>query len=107
VGIPDEGTAVVRNGYVLNVGAAVQVGERVLEDHVFVDGALVREIGPRVMREREALGENGFVTVAVCCDLGRGPTRGRSPSCRWAGHPKGRRIAFADRTNRLWRREDL
>jgi ribonuclease J len=32
---------------------------------VFVDGARVGEIGPAVMRERDALGQNGFVMSIV------------------------------------------
>jgi ribonuclease J len=78
VGIPDENIAVVQNGYVLTLNGRLQVGERVPGGYVFVDGALVGEVGPRVIREREALGENGFVTVAARYDRRAGQLVGPS-----------------------------
>jgi ribonuclease J len=78
VGIPDESIAVVQNGYVLTLNGRLQVGERVPGGYVFVDGALVGEVGPRVIREREALSENGFVTVAARYDRHAGQLVGRS-----------------------------
>jgi ribonuclease J len=78
LGIPDENIAVVQNGYVLTLDDRLQVGERVPGGYVFVDGALVGEVGPKVIREREALGENGFVTVAVRYDRRAGQLVGRS-----------------------------
>jgi ribonuclease J len=69
LGIADENIAVVQNGTVLAFdNGRLEVGERVPGGYVFVDGALVGEVGPRVIREREALGENGFVTVAMRYD---------------------------------------
>jgi len=66
LGIPEENIAVVENGYQLIVDdGQLVVGERVPGDYVFVDGALVGEVGPTVMRERETLGQNGFVTAVV------------------------------------------
>jgi ribonuclease J len=66
VGIPIENTAVVENGYVLTFDKAeLHVGERVPGGYVFVDGSQVGEIGPVVMREREALGQSGFVTAVI------------------------------------------
>jgi len=66
LGIPEENIAVVENGYQLIVDdGRLVVGERVPGDYVFVDGALVGEVGPTVMHEREALGQNGFVTAVV------------------------------------------
>jgi len=79
VGIPDENIAVVQNGHVLAFdNGHLEVGERVPGGYVFVDGALVGEVGPRVMREREALGENGFVTVVARYDRGAGQLVGES-----------------------------
>jgi ribonuclease J len=79
LGIADENIAVVQNGYVLTLDdGRLEVGERVPGGYVFVDGALVGEVGPRVMREREALGENGFVTVVVRYDRRTGQLVGRS-----------------------------
>jgi ribonuclease J len=66
VGIPPEHIAVVENGYVLNFGQEqLEIGERVPGGYVFVDGTQVGEIGPVVMREREALGQSGFVTAVL------------------------------------------
>ena len=65
VGIPVENVAVVENGYVLTVGERLEIGERVPGGYIFVDGARVGEIGPEVLREREALGQNGFVMSIV------------------------------------------
>ena len=64
VGIPAENTAVVENGAVIEfVDGKMSVGERVPGGYVYVDGTGVGDIGPSVMREREALGEDGFVVV--------------------------------------------
>jgi ribonuclease J len=66
VGIPDENIAVVENGYPLTFDdGRLEIGERVPGHYIFVDGALVGEVGPTVMREREALGQSGFVTAIV------------------------------------------
>ena len=79
MGIADENIAVVQNGRVLTLDhSRLKIGERVPGGYVFVDGALVGEVGPRVMREREVLGENGFVTVVVRYDRRTGQLVGRS-----------------------------
>ena len=65
LGIPAENVAVVENGCALTFGERLEIGERVPGGYVFVDGARVGEIGPAVMRQREGLGQNGFVTSIV------------------------------------------
>ena len=66
LGIPAGNIAVVENGYPLTFDEEhMVIGERVPGHYVFVDGALVGEIGPKVMRERDALGQSGFVTAVV------------------------------------------
>jgi ribonuclease J len=65
LGIPAENIATVENGYTLIFGERLEIGERVTGGYVFVDGARVGEIGPAVMREREALGRSGFVMSIV------------------------------------------
>lgn len=66
LGIPDENIALIENGYVLALGEdQMTIEERVPGGYVFVDGTLVGEVGPRVIRERELLSQNGFVTTIV------------------------------------------
>jgi len=78
LGIPADHIAVVENGYVLTFGEdRLEVGERVPGGYVFVDGAQVGEIGPTVMRERESLGQSGFVTVALPYDRRKGQLAGQ------------------------------
>jgi ribonuclease J len=77
LGIPAENIAVVENGYVLTFGERLKIGERVPGGYVFVDGVLVGEIGPMVMREREALGQGGFVMSIVRYDRRKGRPVGR------------------------------
>jgi ribonuclease J len=64
VGIPAENIAVVENGTVLEFeDGQLKVGERIPGGYVYVDGSGVGDIGPSVMREREALAQDGFVVV--------------------------------------------
>jgi ribonuclease J len=77
LGLPDEHIAVVENGYTLTFGERLAIGERVPGGYVFVDGARVGEIGPAVMREREVLGQNGFVMSIVRYDRRTGRPVGR------------------------------
>src|SRR5574341_186483 len=64
LGIPDENIAVVENGTVLEFeDGRLKVGERIPGGYVYVDGTGVGDIGPSVMREREALAEGGLVIV--------------------------------------------
>jgi ribonuclease J len=64
MGIPHENIAVVENGTVLEFeNGKLTVGERIPGGYVYVDGSGVGDIGPSVMREREALAEDGFVVV--------------------------------------------
>ncbi len=65
LGMPPENVFVVENGYVIEVDEkGARVGERVPGGWVFVDGSGVGDIGPAVLRDREALSRDGFV-VAV------------------------------------------
>ncbi len=64
VGISNESIAVVENGTVIDFkDGEMHVGDRIPGGYVFVDGSGVGDIGPSVMREREALAENGVVVV--------------------------------------------
>jgi ribonuclease J len=77
LGIPAEHIATVENGYVLTFGERLEIGERVPGGYVFVDGARVGEIGPTVMHEREALGQNGFVMSIIHYERRTGRPVGR------------------------------
>jgi ribonuclease J len=77
LGIPGENIAAVENGYVLTFGERLEIGERVPGGYVFVDGTRVGGIGPAVMREREKLGQNGFVMSTVHYERKSGKPVGR------------------------------
>lgn len=69
VGIPQENIAVIENGQVVEfTDGNMALGERVPGGYVFVDGAGVGDIGPSVVREREALARDGFVLVNLTLD---------------------------------------
>jgi ribonuclease J len=64
LGIPAEHMAVIENGTVVQFNdGEMSIGERVPGGYVFVDGSGVGDVGPGVMREREALARDGFVSV--------------------------------------------
>ncbi len=72
-GIPAENIAVVENGTVLEFTEdTMSIGERVPGGYVFVDGSGVGDVGPAVLRDREALGRDGFVTVIATVDRNTG-----------------------------------
>jgi ribonuclease J len=76
IGIPAESIAVVENGTVIEFNdGSMTIGERVPGGYVFVDGSGVGDIGPTVMREREALARDGFVVVHLYLDPKGGLTR--------------------------------
>jgi ribonuclease J len=69
IGIPSENIAVVENGTeIFLTRDALEVGGRVPGGYVFVDGKGVGDVGPIVMRDRETLGRDGFVSVLVLID---------------------------------------
>ncbi len=70
IGIPEENIAVVENGTAVEFeDGKMRIGDRLPGGYVFVDGSGVGDIGPAVMREREALARDGF--VAVHLNLGK------------------------------------
>ncbi len=69
LGMPAENIAVVENGHVLSFGEdSMTIGERVPGSYVFVDGAVVGDVGPSILRDREILSRDGFVCVTVPVD---------------------------------------
>jgi len=77
IGIPSNHIAVVENGTVVEfLDGKLNIGERVPGGYVFVDGSGVGDIGPIVMREREALARDGFVVVHLSLDCQTGTLQG-------------------------------
>jgi ribonuclease J len=69
LGIPAERVATVENGHSIEFeNGSMKLGERVPGGYVFVDGAGVGDIGPSVVREREALARDGIVLVNLVLD---------------------------------------
>jgi ribonuclease J len=69
IGLPAENIAVVENGQVVEFqNEEMSLGERIKGGWVFVDGSGVGDVGPSVMREREALARDGFIMVNLNID---------------------------------------
>jgi ribonuclease J len=69
LGIPAERVATVENGHTIEfIRGTMNLGERIPGGYVFVDGAGVGDIGPSVVREREALARDGIVLVNLAID---------------------------------------
>jgi ribonuclease J len=69
LGIPAERVATVENGHVIEfIHGTMNLGERIPGGYVFVDGAGVGDIGPSIVREREALARDGIVLVNLAID---------------------------------------
>ncbi len=69
LGMPAERVATIENGHAIEfINGSMQLGERVPGGYVFVDGAGVGDIGPGVVREREALARDGIVLVNLSID---------------------------------------
>ncbi len=78
LGIAKGDIAVIENGYPLTFdGERMRIGVRVPGDYVFVDGSLVGEVGPMVMRQRDELAQSGFVTAIARYDRQAGKTVGQ------------------------------
>lgn len=69
IGIPVENIAVVENGQVIEFEEGqMNLGERIPGGYVFVDGSGVGDVGPSVVREREALAKDGIVVINLVLD---------------------------------------
>lgn len=76
LGFPAENIAVAQNGRVIEFDdGEMTLGDRVPGGYVFVDGSGVGDVGPMVIREREALSRDGFVTVQLHVDPTSGDLR--------------------------------
>lgn len=69
VGVPAENVAIIENGQVIEFeNGCMSLGERVPGGYVFVDGSGVGDVGPSVVREREALARDGIVVISLMLD---------------------------------------
>ena len=69
IGFSEDNIAVIENGRVIEFeDGEMQIGERVPGGYVFVDGSGIGDVGPMVIREREALSRDGFVAVQLHMD---------------------------------------
>ncbi len=76
LGIPPERVATVENGHTIEFqNGVMKLGDRVPGGYVFVDGAGVGDIGPGIVREREALARDGIVLVNLAIDRLSGDLR--------------------------------
>ena len=76
VGLPEENIAVIENGQVIEFeGGRMSLGERVPGGYVFVDGSGVGDVGPSVVREREALARDGIVVISLILEKSTGCLR--------------------------------
>ena len=68
-GIPWENIEVIENGQIVEFSnGMMRLGDRIPGGYVFVDGARPGEVGPSVVREREALARDGIVLVSLALD---------------------------------------
>jgi ribonuclease J len=78
LGLDKPNIAVVENGYPLAFnGQGMKIGRRVPGEYVFVDGSLVGDVGPEVMRQRDELAQGGFVTAIARYNRKAGKTVGQ------------------------------
>jgi ribonuclease J len=64
VGVEPGNAVVIENGMVLEFeDGRLTLGDRIPGGDTYVDGTGVGDIGPNVMRERDVLGEEGFVFI--------------------------------------------
>jgi ribonuclease J len=68
-GIPSENIEVIENGQIVEFeNGMMRLGDRIPGGYVFVDGDRPGEVGPSVVREREALARDGIVLVSLTLD---------------------------------------
>jgi ribonuclease J len=73
VGVPEENITVVENGQIVEFEDGIMsLGERVPGGYVFVDDSRVGEVGPSVVREREALAKDGIVVISLVVEKSSG-----------------------------------
>jgi ribonuclease J len=77
-GIPPENIFVAENGAVIEfTDKGAGKADRVPGGWVFVDGSGVGDVGPQVLRDREVLSQDGFITAVVRLNQKTGQVVGR------------------------------
>ncbi|UCF28435.1 MAG: ribonuclease J [Chloroflexota bacterium] len=73
IGLSPENIAVIENGQVVEFeDGEMSFSDRVPGGYVFVDGSRVGEVGPSVVREREALARDGIVVISLVLEKSSG-----------------------------------
>jgi len=73
VGIPRENIFVMESGQMLELDAkSAQIGGKVSDEYVLVDGLGVGDIGEVVLEDRRLLSRNGFLVVTLVLERGTG-----------------------------------
>lgn len=69
IGMPKQNIAVVENGTIVSFnGGEMAIEGRIPGGYIFVDGSVVGDVGPRVLREREALARDGVAIIHLMLD---------------------------------------
>jgi ribonuclease J len=69
LGIDREHTPILKNGDILELDEeSIEIVDHVEQDTVFVDGSVVGDVGPVVLRDREILARDGFVVAVLARD---------------------------------------
>jgi ribonuclease J len=72
-GLTDAQIMLAENGVVVDLAQGrAQISGRIEIDNVYVDGLQVGDIGDVAIRQRQILGEEGFVSILVAVDLSAG-----------------------------------
>jgi ribonuclease J len=72
-GMTDERILLAENGVVVDLaGSRATIVGQIDIDNVYVDGLQVGDIGDQVIKQRQILGDEGFVSILVAVDLHAG-----------------------------------
>jgi ribonuclease J len=72
-GMADENIMLAENGVVVDLaGGQARIVGQIEIDNVYVDGLQVGDIGDQVIKQRQILGDEGFVSILVAVDLNAG-----------------------------------
>ena len=72
-GMTDENIMLAENGVVVDLaGGQARIVGQIEIDNVYVDGLQVGDIGDQVIKQRQILGDEGFVSILVAVDLNAG-----------------------------------